>query len=41
MERQVTDDLVGVHSKLFRFYKLAPRPQSSQPQVTFDVTGSE
>lgn len=26
MERQVTNDLVGVHSKLFRFYKLAPRP---------------
>lgn len=40
MERQVTKDLVGVHSKLFRFYKLPPRPQGSQPQVAFDFIGS-
>lgn len=38
-ERKVTNDLVGVHSELFRFYKLAPRPRGSQPQVAFDVTG--
>lgn len=39
VERQVTNDLVDVHSGLFRFYKLAPRPPGSQSQVAFDVTG--